>query len=75
MESISSTIAGKYPARAHAERVVAYIRSKEPNANGTIYLEGQKTRMIEDSDAAQPFRYTHMVALDSRIPMNEEQLI
>ncbi|KAH0555867.1 hypothetical protein GP486_006185, partial [Trichoglossum hirsutum] len=56
MESPRSAVAGKYPAKAHAEKVAAYIKSKEPNADGVIYLEGQKTRMIEDSDAAQPFR-------------------
>ncbi|KAH0536994.1 hypothetical protein FGG08_006166 [Glutinoglossum americanum] len=55
MTSVNSIIAEKYPAKAHAERVAAYIKAKEPNADGVIYLEGQKTSMIEDCDEAQPF--------------------
>lgn len=50
-------LTGKYPAKAHAAKVVAYLRLKESNVNGLIYLEGQKTRMIEDNDEAMPFRY------------------
>jgi Xaa-Pro dipeptidase len=57
MASIDSILAGKYPAKFHAERVAAYIKLKQPNADGVIYLEGQKTCMIEDCDEAQPFRY------------------
>ncbi|KAI9773575.1 MAG: hypothetical protein M1840_006849 [Geoglossum simile] len=56
MASVDSILAGKYPAKFHAERVAAYIKLKQPNADGVIYLEGQKTRMIEDCDEAQPFR-------------------
>ncbi|KAI9679660.1 MAG: hypothetical protein M1829_001622 [Trizodia sp. TS-e1964] len=47
---------GKYPAKAHAEKVAAYIKSRQPDAHGVLYLEGQKTRMIEDNDEPQPFR-------------------
>ena len=53
MESILSE---KYPAKAHARKVAEHIQKKHPGANGVIYLEGQKTRMIEDNDEAQPFR-------------------
>ncbi|KZF21541.1 putative Xaa-Pro aminopeptidase pepP [Xylona heveae TC161] len=58
MDTIDSILAGKYPAKAHAEKVVDYIRRKK-NASlsgGVIYLEGQKTRMLEDNDEAEPFR-------------------
>lgn len=57
MADVETILAGKYPAKAHARRVVEYIRKTNPNATGTLYLEGQKTRMIEDNDEPQPFRY------------------
>lgn len=56
MADVETILAGKYPAKAHAKRVVEYIRKKNPNATGTLYLEGQKTRMIEDNDGEAPFR-------------------
>lgn len=46
----------KYPAKAHAKRVVDYIRKKNPGATGALYLEGQKTKLIEDNDETVPFR-------------------
>ncbi len=46
----------KYPAKEHAKRVIDYVKGKGA-ADGTIYLEGQKTRMIEDNDGEAPFRY------------------
>ncbi|CAK7567236.1 MAG: hypothetical protein SEPTF4163_005198 [Sporothrix epigloea] len=53
---------GKYPAKAHAKRVAAYIRNKLPN-NGdgaaipaVIYLESRATKLLEDNDEAEPFR-------------------
>jgi hypothetical protein len=56
MASVDSILAGKYPAKAHAKRVVEYIKKSKPGAKGVLYLEGQKTQMIEDNDEAQPFR-------------------
>ena len=56
MIAVDSILAGKYPAKAHARRVVEYIKKSKPDAQGMLYLEGQKTRMIEDNDEAQPFR-------------------
>ncbi|KAI9650343.1 hypothetical protein NHQ30_000356 [Ciborinia camelliae] len=57
MASITDEILkGKYPAKEHARKVVEYIKSKEPNADGVLYLEGQKTVMIEDNDGEAPFR-------------------
>ncbi|MCJ1367004.1 hypothetical protein MMC16_006135 [Acarospora aff. strigata] len=56
MDDVEAVLAGKYPAKAHAAKVAAYLKSKNPDADGVIYLEGQKTRMIEDNDEPQPFR-------------------
>ena len=60
MEGVDSILAaGKYPAKAHAAKVVAHLKNETPaNIGGVIYLEGQKTRMQEDSDHETPFRYT-----------------
>ena len=56
MADFEVVLKAKYPAKAHARRVVEYIRKKSPHATGTLYLEGQKTRMIEDNDEPMPFR-------------------
>ena len=47
---------GKYPGKAHAKRVVDYIRAKVPDARGVLYVEGRMTQMIEDNDEPVPFR-------------------
>ena len=47
MTATEDVIRGKYPAKAHAKKVVEYIKSKGGDMTGTLYLEGQKTRMIE----------------------------
>jgi Xaa-Pro dipeptidase len=50
---------GKYPAKEHAKRVVEWMKKNHKGkgeVNGVLYLEGQKTRMIEDNDEAAPFR-------------------
>jgi hypothetical protein len=57
MADFEAVLKAKYPAKAHARRVVEYIRKKSPNATGTLYLESQKTRMIEDNDEPMPFRW------------------
>ncbi|KAL1958089.1 hypothetical protein VTO42DRAFT_5129 [Malbranchea cinnamomea] len=49
-------LAGKYPAKAHARRVATALRNLGQGDSGIIYLEGQKTRLLEDSDEAMPFR-------------------
>jgi hypothetical protein len=56
MMDVDRILAGKYPAKSHARRVVEYIKRSRPDAEGVLYLEGQKTRMIEDNDEPQPFR-------------------
>ena len=62
--------AGKYPAKAHARRVAAYIRNHGFTGDGVIYLEAQKTRLIEDNDEPMPFRYvsSHDSSLCSHNP-------
>ncbi|CAJ2510283.1 Uu.00g061830.m01.CDS01 [Anthostomella pinea] len=53
---VESVLKGKYPAKAHAERVVEYIRSKVPGATGVLYVEGRADKLLEDSDEPVPFR-------------------
>lgn len=38
---------GKYPAKAHARKVADWIVAKGGDRTGTIYLEGQKNRVVE----------------------------
>ncbi|KAF8856598.1 putative Xaa-Pro aminopeptidase pepP [Acephala macrosclerotiorum] len=50
---------GKYPAKEHAKRVVEWMKKNHKGkgeVGGMLYLEGQKTRMLEDNDEAAPFR-------------------
>lgn len=56
MTSVDKILAAKYPAKAHARRVAESLKAQN-GAAGLIYLEAQKTRMIEDSDESMPFRY------------------
>lgn len=56
MTSIEGILAGKYPAKAHARKVVAHLRKNGFQGDGVLYLEGQKTKMIEDNDSEQTFR-------------------
>ncbi|KJZ68386.1 Putative Xaa-Pro aminopeptidase pepP [Hirsutella minnesotensis 3608] len=51
-----AVLKGKYPAKAHAKRVVDIIRQKTPDAAGVVYLEGRMTKMQEDNDSPEPFR-------------------
>lgn len=49
---------GKYPAKAHARKVAEYLIFNNPAAgSATIYVEGQKSRLLEDNDQDQIFRY------------------
>jgi Xaa-Pro dipeptidase len=54
MTSLDSILAAKYPAKAHARRVAEALKAH--GDAGLIYLEAQKTRLIEDNDEAMPFR-------------------
>jgi Xaa-Pro dipeptidase len=57
MSSTEAILAKKYPSKDHARRVVAHIQKSKIDVSGVLYLEGQKTRMIEDNDETMPFRY------------------
>jgi len=48
--------AGKYPAKAHAKKVADFIKQNGGPGTGVIYLEGQKTKMVEDDDQTVHFR-------------------
>lgn len=57
MTDYDEVLQGKYPAKAHAERVADYIRAKAPGVDrGVIYLESRATKLLEDNDEAEPFR-------------------
>ena len=47
---------GKYPAKAHAKKVADHIKQHGGPGTGVIYLEGQKTKMVEDDDQTVHFR-------------------
>lgn len=51
-----TVLKGKYPAKAHAKRVVELLREQGAPADGIIYLEGCHTAMQEDNDGPIPFR-------------------
>ena len=57
MADYETVLKGKYPAKAHAKKVVEYLKSSNAGIEGVLYLEGQKTRMIEDNDGEAHFRY------------------
>ncbi|KAH9906406.1 peptidase M24, structural domain-containing protein [Xylariomycetidae sp. FL2044] len=53
---VETVLKGKYPAKAHAKKVVEYIQTKIPDATGVLYLEGRADKLLEDSDEPVPFR-------------------
>lgn len=55
MTTVDTILTAKYPAKAHARRVAESLKARHGGA-GVIYLEAQKTRLIEDSDEDMPFR-------------------
>ncbi|KAL2019053.1 hypothetical protein VTK56DRAFT_10157 [Thermocarpiscus australiensis] len=66
---------GKYPAKRHAKRVVDYIRSKVPNATGVLYLESRMTKLLEDSDAPEPFRQRRFFYYLTGCPLADSYVI
>lgn len=57
MATVDAILAAKYPAKAHARRVAERLQPHQDGRPGIIYLEAQKTRLIEDNDEPVPFRY------------------
>ena len=49
----SEILKGKYPAKDHARRVAEYIVKHGGDSAGIIYLEAQKTKIIEVFPACQ----------------------
>ena len=56
MSLTDTTLKEKYPAKAHCQRVAKYLTDRGFPEDGIIYLEAQKTRMVEDDDQADQFR-------------------
>ncbi|KAK0654650.1 putative Xaa-Pro aminopeptidase PEPP [Lasiodiplodia hormozganensis] len=54
--NVREVLKGKYPAKTHARKVKEWIVANGGDAEGIVYLEGQKTKMNEDNDQEQPFR-------------------
>ncbi|KAF2113318.1 putative Xaa-Pro aminopeptidase pepP [Lophiotrema nucula] len=55
-ENYEEVLKGKYPAKAHAKKVANWIIGEGGDKTGTIYLEAQKQKLLEDNDEAAPFR-------------------
>ncbi|KAL8789019.1 MAG: hypothetical protein Q9195_007039 [Heterodermia aff. obscurata] len=56
MASAADNSSDKYPAKAHAAKVAAHLTSLDTvYRSATIYIEAQKTRLLEDNDEAEPF--------------------
>ncbi|RCI14841.1 hypothetical protein L249_6704 [Ophiocordyceps polyrhachis-furcata BCC 54312] len=56
MTDFETVLKAKYPAKAHARRVVELLRDAVPEPGGVLYLEGRETKMQEDNDSPEPFR-------------------
>lgn len=65
-QDFEAVLEGKYPAKAHARRVVDLLRSKMPDATGVLYLEGRRTKLQEDNDSPEHFRYARRSGLTCR---------
>lgn len=50
--AVDKILAGKYPAKKHAENVAKYVRDAHPEiTDGLIYLESTKSALLEDNDS------------------------
>lgn len=56
MSTIDTILKAKFPAKAHCRRVAKYLIDQGLSGDGVIYLEAQKTHMVEDDDQAMHFR-------------------
>jgi len=49
--TVDKILAGRYPAKQHAENVAKHLRVAHPDiTDGVIYLESQQSRLHENSD-------------------------
>lgn len=53
---LERTLKEKYPAKAHCKKVAQYLIDQGLAQDAVIYLEAQKTYMVEDDDQAKHFR-------------------
>lgn len=56
MSLTDTTLKQKYPAKAHCQRVAKHLTDRGLPNDAVIYLEAQKTHMVEDDDQAKHFR-------------------
>ncbi|KAK5689404.1 hypothetical protein LTS12_028874, partial [Elasticomyces elasticus] len=75
MATADAILAGKYPAKAHARRVAGYLHERGYDGPGVIYLEAQRTRLIEDNDETMPFRQRRFFYYLSGCPLPDASLI
>ncbi|KNG85500.1 peptidase D [Aspergillus nomiae NRRL 13137] len=76
MATVDDILAGKYPAKSHARRVAQLLQARHGHgAPGVIYLEAQKTRLIEDNDEPMPFRQRRFFYYLSGCPLPDSYLI
>ncbi|BCS02446.1 aminopeptidase P family protein [Aspergillus luchuensis] len=75
MTTLDSILAGRYPAKAHARRVAERLQVGGSAQHGIIYLEAQKTRLIEDNDEAMHFRQRRSFFYLSGCPLPDSSLI
>ncbi len=47
MAPVHTMPTGKYPAKQHVKKVVAEMKSQVSNLTGVLYLEGQKSKLLE----------------------------
>lgn len=67
-ENFDAVLEGKYPAKDHAKRTIELIRKEIPDANGLLYLEARHTKLLEDNDSPEPFRYPPFYPVPRRTP-------
>lgn len=55
---VEETLKGKYPGKAHAKRVVEYLRKYAAgfDENSVLYLEAAHSKLWPNSDQEQPLR-------------------
>ncbi|KAH1272605.1 hypothetical protein KXW98_007270 [Aspergillus fumigatus] len=75
MAAVDAILAGKYPAKAHARRVAESLQSYRNGCPGIVYLEAQKTRLIEDNDEPAPFRQRRPFFYLSGCPLPDSCLV
>lgn len=58
-ENYDEVLNGKYPAKVHAKKVADWILAHGGDKTGTIYLEAQKSRLLEAGLTAREPKLDH----------------